>query len=111
MDDHSDEEVEEEVMNMPTKQKFISVAARSGFQVEDLIQAEKEIAATEEVSLSSPSIAAFKCPLARKFVDAIVTDKSLKHHGRPWKGSLTKPSISPSKTLGDAVIKNSYMRL
>jgi hypothetical protein len=49
--------------------------------------------------------------MARKNVNAIARDRSLKHHGRPWKGSLPKPRISPPKTLGDAVIKNSYIRL
>jgi hypothetical protein len=90
-------------MNTPTKEEFIAAAARSGIQFEDLIHAENEIAAAEKVSFSSPSSAGFKCPpLASKIV---------KHHGRPWKGSLSEPRISPPKTPGDAMIKNSCTRL
>jgi hypothetical protein len=87
------------------------MAARIGFQVQDLIRAEDEITAAEKVSFSSPTSAGFKCQLGSKSINAIVRDKSLKHQGRPWKGSLPLPRISPPKTLGNAVIKNSYNRL
>jgi hypothetical protein len=30
---------------------------------------------------------------------------------KPWKGPLPQPRISPPQTLGDAVIKNSFIRL
>jgi hypothetical protein len=49
--------------------------------------------------------------LSSKIIKAIVRAKSLKHHGKPWQGSLPKSRISPSRTLGNAVIKNSYIRL
>jgi hypothetical protein len=87
LDDQSDEDDEEEVMNTPTKEEFIAAAARSGIQFEDLIHADNEIVAAEKVSFSSPSSAGFKCPLASKIANTIVRDQSLKHHGRPWKGS------------------------
>jgi hypothetical protein len=29
---------------------------------------------------------------------------------KPWQGSLPKPKFSPPKTIGDAVIKNSFIR-
>jgi hypothetical protein len=49
--------------------------------------------------------------MTKKIVNAIAKDRSLKQHGKPWKGSLPKPGIFPLKTLSDAVIKNSYKRL
>jgi hypothetical protein len=48
--------------------------------------------------------------MTKKIVNAIAKDRSLKQHGKPWKGSLPKPGIFPLKTLSDAVIKNSYKR-
>jgi hypothetical protein len=101
---------EEEVQNTSPSDVLIAKAARSGFQADDLIQAGKEIVAAEEVCFASPSSAAFRCPRARKSVNAIAKDRSLKQLGKPWTGSLPKPRISPPKTLGDAVIKNSFTR-
>jgi hypothetical protein len=110
-EDQSDDDCEEAEIIMPTKEELISMAACIGFQVKDLILAEDEIATVGTVSFSSPSSAGFKCPLASKIINAIVRDRSLKNQGRPWKESLPKPRISPPKTLGNAMIKNSYMRL
>jgi hypothetical protein len=61
--------------------------------------------------ISTSSSAAFKCPMARKIVNTIARDRSLKHHGKTWKGLLPKQRICSLKSLGDAVIKNSYVRL
>jgi hypothetical protein len=100
-----DEQSEEEFQITSPSDVFIADAARNGFQAEDLIQAEHEIVATEKVCSASPSSVVFRCPKTRKIVNAVAKDRSLKQHGKPWKGSLPKPRISPSKTLGDAVIK------
>jgi hypothetical protein len=110
VDEQSEEETEEEVQITSPSDVFIADAARNGFQAEDLIQAEHEIVAAEKDCYASPSSAAFRCPKTRKIVNATANDRSLKQHGKPWKGSLPKPRISLPKTLGDAVIKNPYTR-
>jgi hypothetical protein len=110
-DDPENEEDEEGVITTPTKEEIIAADARAGFFVQDLIQAENEIENMEKVSFSSPSSAEFRCPLSSRIVKAIIWKKSLKHHGRPWQGSLLKPRISPPKNLGDTVIKISFIRL
>jgi hypothetical protein len=69
--DQPDEDEEEEITT-PNNEEFIAAAARAGFQLEDLIQAENEIAAVEKVSLSSPSSTDFRCPLSCKIIDAMV---------------------------------------
>jgi hypothetical protein len=63
------------------------------------------------MEMLSPSSAKFRCPLSTKIVEAIVRERSLKHLGKPWQGPLPKPGISPPKTLGNAVVKNSFNRL
>jgi hypothetical protein len=107
--DQSDDDEAE--VQTPMIEEFIDAAASAGYNMQDLIRAEEEIADMEKVSFPSPSSADFRCPLSTKIVKAIVRGKSLKHHGTPWQGSLPKPRISPPKTLGDAVVKNSYIRL
>jgi hypothetical protein len=94
----------------PMKEELIA-AARAGFSVQDLEQAENEIAQMNKVSFNSPSSAKFRCPVSSKIIKAIIREKSLKHYGKPWQGSLPKPRISPPRTLGDAVTKNSFVRL
>jgi hypothetical protein len=103
-------EDEEEELPMPMKEELIEAAEQAGFSIQDLIQAENELEGMEKVCFSSPSVD-LRCPLSSKIVKAIIREKSLKHKGRPWQGSLPKPRISLPKTLGDAVIKNSYVRL
>jgi hypothetical protein len=80
------DEDEEGEITTPTKEEIIDAAARAGFSVQDLIQAENEIENMEKVSFFSPSSAEFRCPLSSKIVKAIIRDKSLKHQGRPWQG-------------------------
>jgi hypothetical protein len=94
----------------PMKEELIA-AARAGFSVQDLEQAEDEIAQMNKVSFNSPSSAKFRCPVSSKIIKAIIREKSLKHYGKPWQGSLPKPRISPPRTLGDAMIKHSFVRL
>jgi hypothetical protein len=106
-----EEEEGEEVITTPTTEEFIVAAAHVRFTIENLIQAEKEIESSEKVTQSSPSSPDFRCPLSSKIINAIARERSLKHYGQPWKGKLPKPRMSPSKTLGNAVIKNSYIRL
>jgi hypothetical protein len=60
--DQSDDEEEEEITT-PTKEEFIAAAAHAGYNMQDLIQAENEIATMAKVSCSSPSTADFCCPL------------------------------------------------
>jgi hypothetical protein len=120
-DDIENDEDEEVAITTPTKEEIVVAAMRAGFSVEDLIQVENEIDNMEKVSCSSPSRAEFRCsspsstefrcPLSSKIIKAIVRGKSLKHYEKPWQGSLPKPRISPPKTIGDAVIKNSFIRL
>jgi hypothetical protein len=109
--DQTDEDEGEEAITTPTPEEFIAAAARVGFTKENLIQVENEIESSEKVSFSSPSSSDFRCPLSSKIINAIAREISLKRYGKPWKGSLPKPRISPQKTLGDVVIKNSYIRL
>jgi hypothetical protein len=101
----------EEVITTPTTEEFIVTVAHVGFTIENLIQAKKEIESSEKVTHSSPSSPDFRCPLSSKIINVIARERSLKHYGQPWKGKLPKPRMSPPKTLGDAVIKNSYIRL
>jgi hypothetical protein len=76
-----------------------------------LVTTDAELEAAEKVSCPSPSSSDFRCPLANKIVKALTRDRSLKHPMKPWSGPLPKPRISPPKTLGDAVIKDSRIRL
>jgi hypothetical protein len=103
-----DEEGDE--METPMKEELIEAATRADFSVQDLAQGEIEIA-VEKVSFTSPSSAKFRCPILSKIIKAIVRGISLKHYGKPWQGSLPQPSISLPHTLGDAVVKNSFIRL
>jgi hypothetical protein len=111
LDDQSDDESEEAEIITPTKEELISVAAHVGFQIEDLIHAEEEIVVAKVLSVHSPSTAKCQHPFTSKIINAIVRDRSLQHQRKPWKGALPKPRIYPPKTLGDAVIKNSFTRL
>jgi hypothetical protein len=90
---------EDEELQTPTKEEIIAAAAQAGLSVQDLIQAENEIESMEKVCFSSPSSADFRCPLSSRIVKAIIREKSLKHQGRPWQGSLPKPRISPQGLL------------
>jgi hypothetical protein len=85
-DDEGDE------IKTPTKEELIESAAHAGCSAQDLAQAEKEITEMEQVSFSSPASADFRCPISSKIIKAIIRGKSL-------------------RTLGDAVVKNSYIRL
>jgi hypothetical protein len=78
--------------------------------MEDPAQAE-QVHDAEKVSFSSPSSSDFRCPLSREIINAVSREGSLKRHMKPWKGPLHQPRISPPQTLGDAVIKNSFIRL
>jgi hypothetical protein len=72
---------------------------------------ETELQELSEVrQLSTYSLHA-RYPQAGRIIRAIIREKSLKHHTKPWSGPLPRPRISPPRTLGDAVIKNSYLRL
>jgi hypothetical protein len=106
--DESDDEAD---IATPTTEELISAASREGFTIEELVTAHAELEAAEKVSFPSPSSSNFRCPLANKIVKALTRDRSLKHQMKPWSGPLPKPRISPPKTLGDAVIKNSRIRL
>jgi hypothetical protein len=106
-----DEPDEEEDIATPTTEELISAASREGFTIEELVTADAELEAAEKVSCPSPSSSDFRCPLANKIVKALTRDRSLKHPMKPWSGPMPKPRISPPKTLGDAVIKDSRIRL
>jgi hypothetical protein len=98
-------EYDEEEITTPTTEDLITAASRTGFSIEELIQAEAELHEVGKVSHSSPDSADFRCPRAGKIIRAITRGKSLKHQVKPWKGPLPKPRVSPPRTLGDAVIK------
>jgi hypothetical protein len=51
------------------------------------------------------------CPMANKIVKALAPERQITHSMKHWVGPLPKPRVSPPKTLGDAVIKNSHIRL
>jgi hypothetical protein len=53
----------------------------------------------------------FHVSRASKILHEVAKDKALKHKMKPWKDPLPKPRISPPLTVGDAVIKNSCIRL
>jgi hypothetical protein len=79
--------------------------------VEELLLTEAELHDVGKISQSSPGSIEFRWPRATKIIGEIARGKSLKHQLKPWNGTLPKPRISPPRTLGDAVIKNSCIRL
>jgi hypothetical protein len=79
--DQSDDNEEE--VQTPTREEFIGTVAIAGYNMQDLIRAEEEIASMEKVCFLTPSSAEFRCPLSTKIVKAIVRGQSLKHHGTP----------------------------
>jgi hypothetical protein len=102
---------EEGEIATPTTEELVVAASRVSISIEQLIQAETELQEICEVrQVSSDSLGA-RCPHAGKIIRAILRGKSLKHHTKPWSGPLPRPRISPPWTLGDAVIKNSCIRL
>jgi hypothetical protein len=109
LDDETEDDEEE--ITTPTTEGLISAASRIGFSIEELIQAEAKLYEVGKASHSSPDSEDFRCPRAGKIIRAITRGKSLKHQVKPWKGPLPKPRVSPPRTLGDAMIKNSCIRL
>jgi hypothetical protein len=99
-----------EEISTPTMEEMITAASRKGFTIEELIKAE-ELLAAEKVSFQSPSSSDFRCPLSTKIIKAVTHERSLKYKVKPWTGPLPKPRVSSPKTLGDAVITNSRIRL
>jgi hypothetical protein len=79
--------------------------------VEELLLTEAELHDVGKTSQSSPGSTEFRWPRATKIIGEIARGKSLKHQLKPWNDTLPKPRISPPRTLGDAVIKNSCIRL
>jgi hypothetical protein len=102
---------DDEEISTPTTEEMITAASREGFMIEELIKAEEELLVAEKVSFQSPSSSDFRCPLSTKIIKAVTHERSLKYKAKPWTGPLPKPRVSPPKTLGDAVITNSRIRL
>lgn len=87
----SDSEVESvESIDTPD---FIKQAQDVGFTVPQLIAAEKEL---HDNTGKSP----LKEGLANKIVNSMVRHKTA---GRPWRGKLPAPRVSPVRTFGDAL--------
>jgi hypothetical protein len=104
-------EDDEEELTTLTTDEFIEAASHAGFSIEELLQAEAKLQDVGKISQASPGSAEFRCPRASKIIPEIARGKSLKDHMNPWKGPLPKPRVSPPRMLGDAVIKNSCIRL
>ncbi|KAJ1281684.1 hypothetical protein BS78_04G324700 [Paspalum vaginatum] len=65
---------------------------QAGFTMDDLIQAERQLAPFDESISSSLK----RCPLASKIVNTLAGSRP-----KPWRGPLPKPRSSPPQTLGD----------
>lgn len=68
--------------------------------VDDLVQADKELAATTTANSGKPPI--HKTPLTNKIMDAMIQRRRC---GRPWQEPLPPPRVSPARTLGDELSK------
>jgi hypothetical protein len=94
-DDDSEIESEEDV-NTSTP-VLIREAVQAGFLIEQLWQAEEELASPSTPATKIKS----KTSLSNKIVEVWVENRRKK--GAPWKGPLPEPRISPSRTLGDVL--------
>jgi hypothetical protein len=104
-----DDETKEKEISTPTREDFIDAASKMGFTLQDLIQAETELNDVTQVSSPSLSRPDSCCPTANRIINAMVNDASQKRAMKPWKGPLPKPRISPQRTLGDALIKTTFI--
>ncbi|TVU23905.1 hypothetical protein EJB05_26292, partial [Eragrostis curvula] len=105
--EEEDEDGESEVTT-PSTEDVLRAAKAAGFSIREVARAEKELLANE-VSFTSPATSNGKCPLARKIVRSLASDRP-KSLVKPWKGPLPPKRISPPQTIGDAVVKNTFSR-
>lgn len=69
-------------------------------EVDDLVQADKELAAITTSNSGKPPL--HKTPLTNKIMDAMIQRRRC---GRPWQGPLPPPRVSPARTFGDELSK------
>jgi hypothetical protein len=93
--ENSDEEEPE-----PSTPEFIKEAAQAGFSMDQLIRAEQSLnsgktSTSEDLRLPKAILSTM---VQRKFA------------GVPWQGPLPEPSVSPLRTLGDALAKATHRK-
>jgi hypothetical protein len=92
-----DSEVKSEEDDDISSSVLIQEAVQAGFSIEQLRQVEDGL-----VSLTPPSIKVKpKTSLSSKIVEVWMDNRRKKC--APWKGSLSKPRVSPSRTFDDAL--------
>jgi hypothetical protein len=108
---HENDNGEEDEISTPTTEDLIAAASREGFSMDELIHADKEQQDAEKVGFPSPTSSDFRCPLATKIIKVVARNGALKHRVKLWQGPLPKARVSLPKMLGDAVIKNAWIRV
>jgi hypothetical protein len=74
-----------------------SFTVQEGFLIEQLRQAEDELASSTPPSIKVKP----KISLSSKIVEVWMDNR--RKNCAPWKGSLPKPHVSPSRMFGDAL--------
>jgi hypothetical protein len=77
---------------------------------EESVRTTSPVLSPEKVSASYSFNSELRCSTPSNTIKDTTEARSLQSKVKPWISPLPKPRISPPKTLGDAVIKNSHIR-